>query len=677
MKKILPARSILVFAFAVFSILNLFTSHIHAQWIPLTALNGEPAYKVRATGSKVFAMNFNGVLQSPSGGNNWSIIQPLYLTNFVENIHTSGDTIVAFASPDSYLSTDNGSTWLTLTNAPSFVAASNMIVHKGKLFLTTFGDYLYVSSDNGQSWNQITAGLTTSEIYCIAAEGNNIVIGTDNGVFKSTNGGNSFTAAGLSGEFITTIATSGNYLFAYTSSGIKQSSNGGSTWISFEPQIPYSDITEFLVSGNKVFAATSGELISSNLTSPTWSVVSTGQNISFIFSLCKQGTDLYIAGNRGVYRSADNGVTWMDINNGNTVNNIGALTTAGNDTLYSGASIYGVSRNTSGNWIFSGLALLNITDMLTRGSEIFATTELGINRSTNAGNSWQLANNTGPNPLTAYCAGVDVKDSLLIGAALQFGILRSGDSGQTWSTQNNGMANALASCVTICPNNILTGTYNDGIFISTDGGFNWNQTTISGEFINDIASLGNNVIAAGANGVFYSADQGQTWSQVSNTYFEKLTTNNNFVIASGPDYIHISRDSGQTFTDIIMAPSGVTIAGITASATDLYIGTYRDGVWKRSISEILGVGEFIASKPGARIIPNLFKGSTNLISDPVLAGPNSRLFITDAKGALVKVIPASQQEIIVNCDNMQSGLYHYKVINGDLQSATGKFILMK
>ncbi|MFM7768199.1 MAG: WD40/YVTN/BNR-like repeat-containing protein, partial [Bacteroidota bacterium] len=139
-----------------------------AQWSQLSGLYGEPVYNVVATNNKMFAMTSAGVSSSPIAAPNWSIVPPLYLTNVIENLSSSGDSVVAYATPDSYFSTNNGATWSTVSNGPAGVFAGNMVAGAGKIFAITFGDYLYYSVNGGGSWNQITAGLTTSNINSIS-----------------------------------------------------------------------------------------------------------------------------------------------------------------------------------------------------------------------------------------------------------------------------------------------------------------------------------------------------------------------------------------------------------------------------------------------------------------------------------------------------------------------------
>src|SRR5687768_5136327 len=93
-----------------------FSNTANAQWQQLTGLKGERCYFIRATSTELFTGISAGVLSSSNNGNHWTKEPSLYLTNVTGRISTSGDTIVVYADPQSYLSLDNGVTWTEIDN---------------------------------------------------------------------------------------------------------------------------------------------------------------------------------------------------------------------------------------------------------------------------------------------------------------------------------------------------------------------------------------------------------------------------------------------------------------------------------------------------------------------------------------------------------------------------------
>ena len=76
---------------------------------------------------------------------------------------------------------------------------------------------LSINLANAQ-WQQTS--LDSGWVMCLAINGNNIFAGTQgNGVYLSSNNGNSWAAMGLTGYVVKAIAISGNNIFAGTDQG--------------------------------------------------------------------------------------------------------------------------------------------------------------------------------------------------------------------------------------------------------------------------------------------------------------------------------------------------------------------------------------------------------------------------------------------------------------------------
>jgi hypothetical protein len=259
---------------------------------------------------------------------------------------------------------------------------------------------------------------------------------------------------------------------------------------------------------------------------------------------------------------------------------------------------------------------------------------------------------------------------------LQNGILRSGDSGLSWSTQNAGIAPSLVSSVGIIGSNLVAGTYDNGLFVSTDGGFNWSQAGAAGELVNDITVIGNNIIAAtnGPNGNYISTDNGLTWNPVFSVYFDALSTSGIYVIASAPGYVALSMDSGFTYVNLTPAPVGTLIASSVASTNDVYVGTYYDGVWKISISEINAVENLNGTLLQPKMHPSTFNSDTWLFIDEQLAQSKPTLQITDISGKMVYSTPISDSKTLISLENLSAGVYIYKVVSAQFNSKAGKIV---
>jgi len=647
-----------------------------AQWQQLTGLKGEPCYHIRSTSTNLFTGTSSGVLSSNNNGNLWNIEPDLYLTNITDRISTSGDTIVVYAEPDSYLSLDNGASWNEIpAPAGGSVFVTSMVTENGMLYAGTDGDYFYKSDDYGANWVQVISNLTTSTINFTAAEGNTVFLATDDGIFRSLDQGATFNLVSqtVPGSYYF-VYSDGTYAFAFGTPGIVKSTTNGTSWIPFNPAILYTDITDFLVDGTTVFAATVDQLMKSDVSSPNWAEVIFTDQVDFCFGLCKLGADIYASTNRGVFSTNNLGASWTEKNEGITPITIDAITYH-EGSLFAGASIYGVSSNVSNTWTYSGLPLLNSFDLLSVGNELYGASELGIYKTLDTGATWNIVTPIG-SPLPSFCARVAVSDSLILGASIQNGVLRSGDFGANWSIENTGMVSVPVGSLAISGSNIVAGTYSDGLYVSTDAGFNWSPAGASGTYITDLTSIGNNVIAASyGTGTFLSTDNGATWNPSVATSFDDVSTSGFRVIASTPTEIYLSEDSGLTYLSAIPGPAGVIIANSCASDSMLYVSTFADGVWQASISELLGIRDLVSNAPGIKILPNFFSDYAMIVADEQVLNEDHTMIISDASGKTVKKFRVQQIQTRILADEFAPGMYFCSLIRDNQVLRTEKFVV--
>jgi len=88
-------------------------------------------------------------------------------------------------------------------------------------------------------------------IRSLAFSGSNLVAGTDNGLFISTNNGLNWIESGLSDQAIFSIAVNENIIFAGTyNGGIFMSTNNGITWLEKNQGFSSSPYVHSLFTGN-------------------------------------------------------------------------------------------------------------------------------------------------------------------------------------------------------------------------------------------------------------------------------------------------------------------------------------------------------------------------------------------------------------------------------------------
>jgi photosystem II stability/assembly factor-like uncharacterized protein len=89
------------------------------------------------------------------------------------------------------------------------------------LYVGAGDNAVFVSTNNGTTWDLTNSGLKRIHVNSLVARGMDIYVGTWNGVYCSTDAGKSWAPinAGLTNLQVTTLYVRGTYLFAGTGGG--------------------------------------------------------------------------------------------------------------------------------------------------------------------------------------------------------------------------------------------------------------------------------------------------------------------------------------------------------------------------------------------------------------------------------------------------------------------------
>jgi hypothetical protein len=146
---------------------------------------------------------------------------------------------------------------------------------------------------------------------------------------------------------------------------------------------------------------------------------------------------------------------------------------------------------------------------------------------------------------------------------------------------------------------IYVATNGSGVFLSTNNGAKWVISGLANYSVWSLAVSGNNIFAGTYGGIFLSANNGSSWTAVNSG----LTTRNTYCLTTSGDNIFAGTNGGGVFlssnggTNWTSVNSGLTdtvIFSLAVSGSNVFAGTYGHGVWRRPISEMVGV---IHSKP--------------------------------------------------------------------------------
>jgi photosystem II stability/assembly factor-like uncharacterized protein len=201
--------------------------------------------------------------------------------------------------------------------------------------------------------------------------------------------------------------------------------------------------------------------------------------------------------------------------------------------MFAGSAGNGVFCYLKGEWtpINKNLTNLNITALITytkpgTGNSInylFAgTTEGGIFRSTDNGESWVQSNNISKNTDFIPLVSTNVTDFIAyenyLLAGTGSGVFISQDDGNTWKSVNIGLTNRNVTALVVTKEGEIFAGTSDGIFRSNNNGLSWNSVNrnLPNRNITALAVNPNNgeIFIGTRDGVFRSHNNFQKWKQL-------------------------------------------------------------------------------------------------------------------------------------------------------------------
>ncbi|MEK9137574.1 MAG: T9SS type A sorting domain-containing protein, partial [Bacteroidota bacterium] len=239
-------------------------------------------------------------------------------------IHTflidSADAIYAGTQFGVHKSTNDGANWISL--GLSTFNVYSIKSHDGFLFASTFEAGVYRSSNGGVTWVQTNSGLFSVSIGHLAIDQSGAIYApTFDGLFKSTNNGNTWSITGLTESNLRTVTVDGddNVYAGGLEGAVHKSTDHGLTWNA--ALSPGSNIVSIFAS------PTTGYIYVSNQYGPGGVFRSTDRGSSWQHSLPLLTTVYFAENSAGhiflstwayVYRSTDSGSSWEQRSSGLT-----------------------------------------------------------------------------------------------------------------------------------------------------------------------------------------------------------------------------------------------------------------------------------------------------------------------------------------------------------------------
>jgi hypothetical protein len=589
-----------------------------------------------------------GVLRSADGGKTWmqlgastfvgtpgQTISRLVIDPATAGSLTATRVLVA-ASSGVYLTTDSGSTWTqVLAASPSPVAATDLLLDPqtpSTLYAALgeiFGDAsngVYKSTNGGNSWTRLGGGFPTSDVGRInigiaPSSPSTLYAGVQSvasfglrGIWKSTNGGTSWT------KVLATGVDCGNQCWY-------------DMYIYVDPTTPNT----VYFGGLGIYKSTNGGITFSEIA--FGSGVHTDQHaLAFQPGLA---STIFAGSDGGIFKSTNSGSTWISLNSNYTTAQF--YPGVALDPTSTSDAIGGLQDNDvvlytgSGVWAPTGLCGdggFTAIDFVTPGTK-YAECEGG------AAYSGPWRSDSG-NSFVHKVSGINLNDAMLFippiamsptnSHTLYFGTTRlykTTNRGDGWTAISPNGTDPISTVAEAKSSSqvVYVGTSNGNVQVTTNGGANWTQITtgLPSNYITYIAvDPGNSqnafvtVSGFSSGHVFKTTNGGASWLDISGNLpdipvnaiaLDPGAPTANFYI--GTDLgVFQTTDGGSSWAPFNNGLPNVAVLDLVFNQTlgVMVAATHGRGMWKLS---------FAAAPPNDN-----FANATAILAGQTLAGSN-------------------------------------------------------
>ncbi len=346
------------------------------SWIDC-GLSDKNIYALTVNKKHVFAGTEHGVYRSADNGSNWTAVDSALLNTGVFSFAFSDTSLFAATDNGVLLTTNNGITWTDVSEGLDWGAVN---------CLTIRGGYIFAGLENGcNNWcsvwrRPLSEMISTTQLDGLAGRSiKDIACGKDaifavtadsGSVYRSTDGGNTWTMTLPSGAVNVAASPSGTVVIQQQDTLLRSSDNG----ISWIPSITYQY----------------GRSLTSVEVGPSGTI------------LCGEVYGLYLTSSPAMLRSTDNGVSWSENTNrlaSGVISFNGMSVVSAGGGYYCGAGcgapgwIVSMSNDDGQNWITVSYAHDNSMgyahSVLWTNTKILLGTEMGLFHSSDTCMNWR------------------------------------------------------------------------------------------------------------------------------------------------------------------------------------------------------------------------------------------------------------------------------------------------
>lgn len=385
------------------------------------------AFNLVALGSNLYTTGNNGegLYKSVDKGLTWSIINTNLPSNLFD-LFSHGTNLYCNINKATYKSTDGGYKW---TNDPSKYFSS--ILETGNKTIVSNG---FVYGWNNSDLKNINLGLGGADsTNVLFLDDETLYSGSNNGIYKTSDGGNSWVNIGLTLPLNTKIncitKCNKNLIIGTKENGIYYSKDEGINWTPSNTGLSLNNIfynyitTIFNYKGrlfigareNKIFHKNASLFISDD-NGMTWKQSATGLGQNFnVSSICNYNNFIIIGTkDEGVYLSNDNGESWLFDGNSESVNSV---CSDSSNIFVANASKISTTSDLGNSWKtldINGYNIDNVKTIANINNSIYALQYNGIWNYKNG--NWSNISTSGLEGVTGRGIISDLKGNIFIGA---------------------------------------------------------------------------------------------------------------------------------------------------------------------------------------------------------------------------------------------------------------------
>ena len=596
-----------------------------------------PRAIVVAPDGTLFCGTDYGIYRSRNNGDSWQRVGLADIPVFTLLMNSAG---ILFAGTQDaiFRSTDGGITWNQAHQLPQGTILRAMAVHPGgALFVGVEffgmqgnrGGRVLRSLDDGVTW---TAVLQTDRaVWSLAVSpAGRIFAGTENRVHYSDDG-TTWQSLELSGGRVQTLSssTAGRLLAGTKTDGVLYSDDDGATWS--QSPLPAVDVRNLFITGN-------GDIYANGV---------------------DPGLDEFF----GIFRSRDRGESW---------------------------TLLDPPAPDAAAWIILAIGPENY---------LYASAVSALYRSTDAAQTWEKLADFEPSAL-----GFSARGDLLAAIGV-WGLSRSADGGLTW--QSTSLNDMIILAFALTGNGTLFAGGLGGVYRSTDHGMNWTTVLSLETMVTALAVNSRDHIFAGtarfSSGVgtytggrlYRSTDGGQTWEQLplppATVSFILITPEDHLYVAAWHDPfagtaggIFFSADDGTTWSKVMSGLPAEDVLTLALSPDGyLFAGTEGAGVF-RSVDRITAVESPEVNVPVAfrlyQNYPNPFNpGTTIRFALPKTGHVTLKIYNLLGQEVATLVderLAAGEHRVTWQPHNLPGGVYLYRLQAGEYREVK-KMVLMR